>query len=149
MAPQDRSLANLARTRTEDGPGSTLSQLKEWSRTYGWTDRAAAWDDELDRRKRAMFVDERELIFRRQLDLVRRAIDKVAEAVAGADLANVTFAEAVCATDTLVRLERSMIATDAVPSVPRQPEPAPPPAPTQKTASVLRIFGGGGRDHAA
>jgi hypothetical protein len=71
LAPQDRSLANLARTRTEGGAGSTLSQVKEWSRKYGWKDGAAAWDDELDRRKRAMFVDERELIFRRQLDLVR------------------------------------------------------------------------------
>jgi hypothetical protein len=136
--PELRSLTRVAQEWSASGPESSLSRIKEWSRQHQWRARATAWDDELDRRKLETITLEAEALAKREADLVRAGLDRVAEGFDSAEMESVRFGELVRGLDTLVRLERSVFGSDAVSSVARQPEPAPPP--TQKTASVLRIL---------
>lgn len=56
LEPGDRSLAEAARRiygpRGVQKNGMVVGRVREWSVRYDWRDRAAAWDAEVDRRRR-------------------------------------------------------------------------------------------------
>jgi hypothetical protein len=48
----DPAVRSLNRSRTEPGPGSSLSELKRWSSRWRWRERVATWDAHVDATRR-------------------------------------------------------------------------------------------------
>jgi hypothetical protein len=111
LPPRERSLDAAARVLN---PGSAskraaTGRLQEWSSTFRWVARAAAWDAHVDAQARDAHVEAVRELQRKHQDCLSTIFDQFAEAIRGLNWSKLTPTQAVHVADKLITLQRLVI----------------------------------------
>lgn len=96
-----RSLSKLAREADRG-----MTRLSMLCRLHDWVDRAAAWDDYMDRERQLAQVEELRAMHRRHATLANAMFVKAGQRIQSIEPEKLTVREAVMLADLAVRIER-------------------------------------------
>lgn len=102
MRPHDRSLRLLGEREDTADP----RQIQRWSSDHQWVGRCTAWDDELDRIKRAATQDEVEAMTKRHIRIALDMQDRLAARLEELDASELTPGHLARWVEVAIRLER-------------------------------------------
>jgi len=102
-----RSLTKTAQnlTKSDDLPYSD-GTLKQWSRQWNWQERAAAWDDEMDRQAREELAKGITEMRKKHVDIAREMLQKAQQALQQIASDEMTPKDVTTMVDVAAKLER-------------------------------------------
>ena len=108
LPPEKRSLALVIPARQNGGKvgKKPAHSVQEWSRTFDWVARAAAYDDHLDALVRAKLEHQRLEMAERQAAVARAMLDKAKQRIESIDLSSLLPQDVARWVDVATKTER-------------------------------------------
>ena len=112
LSPTVRSIVVACAARRKAGGRATERNWEVWASRYDWRNRAASADSDLASRRREHMAEELDRAQDAAVVLVRAALAKVAERIAGLDAEDLAAGQIPAALKTLVELEFKALGKD-------------------------------------